>query len=117
MTKTKILFDGNCVVCDIEISHYKRIAPELFEIVDISSAEFRASDYKLTKEAVDKDMHVITPEGDLKIGVDAFAHIWSRLPRYQVFSKAIMLPVIHPCAKVGYSIFAKLRPMLPKKNR
>jgi predicted DCC family thiol-disulfide oxidoreductase YuxK len=116
-TKTKILFDGNCIVCDAEISHYKRIAPEAFELVDISSADFKAGDFKLTKEDVDKSMHVFTPTGELKIGVDAFSHIWSRIPKYAVAAKLIQLPVVKSAAILGYRVFANLRPYLPKKQR
>ena len=117
MTKTKILYDGNCIVCDIEISHYKRIAPDLFELIDISSPRFVASDYKLTKKEVDKDMHLITQDGELKIGVDAFVHIWSRLNKFKILAKCVKLPGIYQCAKLGYSAFTLVRPYLPKKRR
>ena len=116
-TKTKILFDGNCIICDAEIAHYKRIAPEIFELVDISSADFKAKDFKLTKEEVEKNMHVFTPEGELKIGVDAFAHIWSRIPKYSWGSKLIQAPGVNSVAKLGYCGFSKIRPYLPKKQR
>jgi len=115
--KTKILFDGNCYICDFEISHYKRKAPDLFELIDISSPEFKAEDYHLTPEAVNYEMHVITPDGQLKIGVDAFSHIWSRFKEYKLASRLIMAPIIHPLAKIGYTLFATIRPYLPKKNR
>lgn len=115
-SKTKIFVDGNCVVCDFEISHYKRIAPELFDIVDISDASFDAAKFGLTAAAVDKHMHVETPDGEIKTGVDAFAHIWSRIPKYAWANKAIGLPGINSLAKVGYEVFAAVRPWLPKKK-
>ncbi len=114
--KTKIFFDGNCIVCDMEISHYKRQAPDLFELVDISAEGFRASNFGLTAEAVQKHMHVLTPEGDLKIGVDAFAHIWSRIAKYNWASTLVRQPIVHMLAKVGYEGFARIRPYLPKKK-
>jgi predicted DCC family thiol-disulfide oxidoreductase YuxK len=116
-SKTKILFDGNCIVCDAEIAHYKRIAPEIFELVDISSTDFKAGDFSLTKVDVEKNMHVFTPSGELKIGVDAFAHIWSRIPKYSAAAKLIQLPGVKSAAKLGYSAFTVLRPLLPKKQR
>jgi predicted DCC family thiol-disulfide oxidoreductase YuxK len=115
--KTKIFFDGNCIVCDMEISHYKRKAPDLFELVDISGENFKASDYGLDPKAVEKDMHVFTPEGELRIGVDAFAHIWTRIQKYSWAAAIIQKPVIHSAAKVGYWGFTKIRPYLPKKKR
>lgn len=116
-SKTKVLFDGNCIVCDMEIMHYKRMAPEIFEMLDISSPEFNADAYGLTKESVDKHMHVFTPEGELLRGVDAFAHIWSRLPKYRWGSKVIKTPGVYQIALVGYEIFARNRKYLPKKKR
>jgi predicted DCC family thiol-disulfide oxidoreductase YuxK len=115
--KNKIFVDGNCIVCDMEISHYQRIAPELFELVDISDPSFDASRFGLTAEAVNVDMHLLTTEGKLLIGVDAFAYIWSEIPRYRFASTLIHLPGIHAGAKVGYKIFTVIRPYLPKKKR
>ena len=114
--RTKIFVDGNCVVCDFEVSHYKRMAPELFEIVDISDPRFDPSIHGLTSEAVNKHLHVQTPSGEMKIGVDAFSHIWSRIPRYAFARKAIELPGLNAVARGGYAVFAAIRPWLPKKN-
>ena len=115
--KNKIFVDGNCIVCDLEISHYQRIAPELFELVDISDLGFDASQFGLTTEAVNVDMHLLTTDGSLLIGVDAFAYIWSLIPRYRFASKLIHLPGVHASAKVGYKIFTVIRPYLPKRKR
>lgn len=113
--KSKIFVDGNCVVCSWEISHYKRIAPELFELVDISDPSFDAAKYHLSPKAVNVDMHVLTPEGELRVGVDAFAHIWSRIPRLNLADRLIRSPIVYPLAKMGYRLFTVVRPYLPKK--
>lgn len=115
--KSKILVDGNCIVCDFEISHYRRIAPSEFEIVDISDPAFRAEKYNLSSAAVNRHMHVISPDGKVHKGVDAFAHIWSRIPRYKFARALINFPLIHPLALVGYEAFARVRLWLPKKRR
>jgi len=115
--KTKILADGNCIVCDLEVSHYKKLAPDIFDVVDISQPDFDAAKYGLTAEAVNKHMHVLTPNGEIKIGVDAFAHIWNQFERYKIASRLIKLPIINPIAKAGYLAFATIRPYLPKKKR
>lgn len=115
--KTKIFFDGNCIVCDIEVAHYKRIAPQIFDIVDISAAGFDAAKFGLSPQKVQYHMHVLTPEGSILVGVDAFSHIWSRLDGYGFAAKVVKLPVIYPLAKIAYNIFAKYRHLLPKKSR
>ena len=114
--KSKILVDGNCIVCDFEISHYKRIAPEEFEIVDIADPKFDANEYGLTPEAVNKHLHVLTPKGEVLRGVEAFQHIWSRIPRYKWAEKLIGTPGLHGIAEVGYAGFAAIRPWLPRKK-
>ncbi len=115
-SKTKIFVDGNCIVCDFEISHYKRKAPDLFEIIDISDPTFNSKEFGLEFEDVNTNIHVMTPEGEFKIGVEAFAHIWSRIGTYKFASKLILSPVVKPIAKVGYKIFTYVRPYLPKKK-
>lgn len=117
MTKSKILADGNCIVCDLEVAHYKRVAPDLFEIVDISAEDFDPKPFGLSAADVNKNIHVITPDGEVKVGVDAFAHIWSRMNRYRWASRLIKSPVVHPLARAGYEVFTWIRPYLPKKNR
>lgn len=118
MTKpTQIFVDGNCIVCDYEISHYKKIAPDIFQIVDISAPDFNAKEFGLTAEAVNSKMHIRTPTGELKIGVDAFAHIWDQIERYRLAAKLVRNPIVRPIAKIGYEVFAVLRPLLPKKQR
>ncbi len=115
--KVKIFFDGNCIVCDLEIAHYQRMMPEVFELVDISAPEFKAERYGLDFKDVNENMHIQTEDGEFKIGVDAFAYIWGKIPRYQMAKKVVMLPGVNAVAKAGYWVFAKNRHLLPKKNR
>jgi predicted DCC family thiol-disulfide oxidoreductase YuxK len=116
-SKVKILFDGNCIVWDTEMMHYHRIAPDLFEMVDISSESFNASLYGLDSKDVNEKMHLFTADGKLLVGVDAFSHIWQLIPRYQLAAKLVNLPLINSCAWIGYRIFARYRHLLPKKVR
>ncbi len=117
MEKAKILFDGNCIVCDTEVLYYKRKAPHAFDIVDISHPDFDAKSYGLTKEAVDFELHLIAPDGKLHKGVEAFAYIWDNTPGYSYLGKVVRLPLINGSAQIGYWIFARLRRYLPKRKK
>lgn len=117
LRKVKVFYDGNCTVCDMEIAHYSRLYPEQFEMVDISSPSFIASQYGLETKAVNDNMHIQTEEGEIKIGVDAFAYIWSKIPRYAIASRLVRLPIVYSLARAGYWVFAKNRHLLPKKQR
>lgn len=114
--KTKIFLDGNCIVCDLEIAHYKRIAPAKFDLVDISALDFDAKIYGLKQKDVNLNLHVLTPEGKIEIGLNAFAHIWGQVPKYQWASKLIKFPVINTLANMAYKLFTRIRPWLPKKR-
>jgi predicted DCC family thiol-disulfide oxidoreductase YuxK len=116
MVRSKILVDGNCIVCDFEVAHYKRKAPEQFDIVDISAPEFNAAQYGLDPNDVNKNLHVLTAKGEVKKGVEAFAQIWSQIPSYSWAAKAIKWPVVYQSALVGYEVFTFVRPLLPKKR-
>lgn len=113
--KTKIFFDGNCIVCDTEVMRYKKMAPALFEIIDISAPSFDAAKFGLQSENLKFQMHLLTPEGEIKVGVDAFAFIWSQIKGLKTAARVIKLPVIYSLAKIGYRIFARYRHYLPKK--
>jgi predicted DCC family thiol-disulfide oxidoreductase YuxK len=114
--RIKIFVDGNCIVCSFEISHYKRMAPELFDIINIADPSFKAATFGLTPEAVNKHMHVATKDGELLVGVRAFAHIWKQLKYYRWASGLILLPGVYQIACVGYEIFARNRHLLPKRK-
>ncbi|MES3036449.1 MAG: DUF393 domain-containing protein, partial [Bdellovibrionota bacterium] len=115
--KAKIFVDGNCIVCDYEVSHYKRLAPQAFELVDISDPQFQAQNFGLTPEAVQQRMHLITPNGMVVTGIEAFSYIWSQIPKYKFAAQLINWPLINGAAKIGYNLFAKYRHLLPKKKR
>lgn len=116
MNKTKIFFDGSCIVCDVGVAHYKRLAPEKFEMIDISAADFEAEKFGLDKKAAQHHMHALTPEGKIVAGVDAFVHIWSLIPSYRLAAWLIQIPVIYFFAKIFYRFFARYRHWLPKNN-
>jgi len=118
--KIKILVDGNCIVCDREVAHYKRLKPDAFDLVDISDPKFSAHAFGLKAEAVNKLMHVLMPDGKILKGVDAFLAIWKNLgpdhPNFQRLRKFVSLRLVRPFADVGYECFAFVRPWLPKKK-
>ncbi len=113
---SQILVDGNCIVCDLEVQHYKRVAPAEFVLVDISAPDFDASRFGLTPEAVNRHLHAIAPDGSLHVGVDAFLHIWSRIPRYRFLNRLVGLPGVYALARAGYAVFVVIRPWLPKRR-
>jgi predicted DCC family thiol-disulfide oxidoreductase YuxK len=55
-------------------------------------------------------------DGQHFIGVDAFRAIWTVIPGYRWLNHLTGLPVVYQATKLMYAIFARIRPMLPKRK-
>jgi predicted DCC family thiol-disulfide oxidoreductase YuxK len=117
MNKPAILYDSYCKLCNAEIKYYKNKDPRnLFEYVDIMNPKFDANKYQLTKSEVHKFFHVITKDGDILAGVDAFNYIWKELDTFILLQHLYSLKIGKFLMKLGYNGFVKARPYLPRKK-
>ncbi len=115
--KGVIYFDGLCLVCSTEISHYQKLpGSENFEFVDITDIEFDPKIHGLDPQRVHKVMHVRDLSGKLYEGIDAFKVIWRQLPKYQFLARASENFIVSALLKFFYQAFVKLRPYLPRKK-
>ena len=94
MNESKILFNEKCMVCNLEIKHYKKRSKLNF--VDCSEMEDKYL----------KRLHVVFDNGDEISGVDAFIYVWERTNGYAWIAKIIKLPIVYFLSKIGYSIIA-----------
>ena len=113
-----VFYDGNCVVCDVEIGMYKRqerLGQLIF--VDIQSEEFKKYSSHISFNDANREIHVMK-DGKLVKGIDSFLVIWSNLPqkRYKTFSSIVSNKYVRPIADVLYNLFAKYRKYFPKKS-
>lgn len=116
----RIFYDGACVVCAGEVEQYRRRdRTGRLELVDISAAGFDPRPYGIPLQAFQYELHVIDRGGTVYRGVDAFRAIWQAFPnvrRFRLLAGLVALPVINPLARLGYRVFARLRPYLPKRR-
>lgn len=112
-----VFFDGLCQLCSREIDHYrKKRGADRIRFVDITSADFHAENEGVDPILVHQVMHVKTAEGRIVTGVDSFVEIWRTLPSYGWLAKTIEIRPVRLFADQAYSVFAKLRPYLPRKK-
>jgi predicted DCC family thiol-disulfide oxidoreductase YuxK len=112
-----VYYDGLCQLCSREIDHYKKQqGSQNIQFVDITLADFDASKENLDPIKVHKIMHVKLSDGTVKTKVDAFIEIWKWLPKYQFAVKTSQYFFVRPILNIGYDVFAKIRPYLPKKK-
>tara|TARA_B110001454_G_C12723002_1_gene435623 strand:- start:11485 stop:11904 length:420 start_codon:yes stop_codon:yes gene_type:complete len=113
----KVYYDGLCVLCGKEMDHYRRQAgSESIEFIDICANGFDAAKEGLDPLQVHKIMHVRRRDGSLATRVDAFIEIWSVLPKYKLVAVVAKNAVVHKGLDLGYSVFAKIRPFLPRNK-
>lgn len=113
----RVYYDGLCHLCSREIDHYKTLeGAEKIEFIDICSPKFDAQKNGLDPKQIHRVMHVQKPDGRFVTRVEAFIEIWKRLPRYRSLAKVARWPGVFQGLEVGYSIFARVRPYLPRKK-
>lgn len=115
--KKTIYFDGLCHLCSREINHYRGMrGSENLEFVDITSATFDAHKEGLDPRAVHKTMHLRNRDGRISTGVNAFISIWEELPALRFLVPIARFAPSHFILSGFYSLFAKVRPLLPRKS-
>ena len=50
-----------------------------------------------------KRLHVQTPEGEMKVGIDAFLALWAQMPIYRYLGRLVAIPVIYHVAVLVYN--------------
>ena len=100
----KVFYNEDCSVCRLEINHYKKISKNILWN-DINKTKNIKTKINISSRKLLKKLHVID-NNKILVGVDAFIAIWSKIPRYQLLSKIISMPIIYHIAIVIYEFLA-----------
>jgi predicted DCC family thiol-disulfide oxidoreductase YuxK len=110
----KMLFDGQCPLCSREVSMLrKRNDRGLIAFEDIAEPGFDPTKYGLTMKQVVGSMHAVCPDGSVINGVDVFAAVYDAVG-WKIPAGLIRWRVTRPLMKLGYRVFAALRPKLSR---
>ena len=113
-----IYYDGLCHLCSREINHYRSNAGAAkVSFVDTTSVGFDPRKEGLDPREINKTMHVKRSDGKIFQGVEAFIEIWHVLTGYAWLAQLFSLPIVKYPAKLGYGIFSRIRPLLPRRSR
>lgn len=117
----RVFYDGSCIVCATEIEHYlKKDHDDKLVAVDISSPDFDPAPYRISLADFMHQLHAIDQDGLVFKGVDSFWAIWQAFPSstiYGLMGRIIQLPLVNQLARIGYWLFARVRPYLPKRHQ
>ncbi len=116
-TKVTVYYDGLCVLCSREIDHYRKSrGADLINFVDICAPGFEPASHGVDPKAVHRVMHVKRTDGTLATEVDAFITIWDTLPGYWLLAKIARFGVVRFFLNIGYQMFVRIRPYLPRRG-
>lgn len=113
-----VYYDGLCILCSREIEHYKKqLGSDQIQFIDITADSFSPEKEGVNPFLVHKIMHAKKADGTLVTRVDAFVEIWKLLPKYHWMIKWTKNKVVRKSMDIGYEVFAKIRPYLPKRKK
>lgn len=113
--ETRVLYNGNCPVCRLEIGHYsgyagKKALPIRFE--DLNCGDL--TDWGVTQDDAARRLYVLK-DGALLSGIPAFIVLWQDMPRYARLARFVSIPGIHWLTVQFYDFM--LAPILYRNHR
>jgi predicted DCC family thiol-disulfide oxidoreductase YuxK len=116
MKEIQILYNGACPVCRAEIHHYRAQAEAVdapLRFDDLTAVDL--GPWNMTCDQAARRLHARLPDGRIASGVEAFALIWERLPRYKWLAALVRLPVANRIAAFAYDRVAA--PLLYRRHK
>ena len=111
--KLTVFYDGQCPLCDREISFYKRRkGSESVNWTDVNRLGDEELAPRLTKAQALSRFHVQTFDGRIISGGEAFANVWAALPGFRLLGKLFQIQPFLWLLNNLYWIFLKFRPHL-----
>ena len=119
--KVKVYYNNSCNVCRLEINHYKKIAHENLEWIDITSNDEALKETSKSYEELLRRLHVID-NGEVIGGAKAFIILLSKIPKYKFLSKIFSFKpffiIFHYIYEfVAYFLFVKNKHQLNEKTK
>ena len=113
----QVFYDGGCLVCSREIAAYKKMGSSReIHWTDVNAGHDRFIAKGVTRESALRRFHVLTPDGTMLVGVDAFHALWAVLPTTKLLAFALGNGYIRQFAKPFYEVFATIRWMFRRRR-
>jgi uncharacterized protein (TIGR01777 family) len=104
---SQVYFNGDCSVCNAEMTHYAGIARSQalpIRFIDSTHEPQAFMRYGLRAEHLEGRLYHRDPKGRLTSGLDALMEVWTELPRYRWVARTLALPVLHGAASAAYDL-------------
>lgn len=99
-----VCYNGSCPVCRAEIDHYRGQADPASGLawLDAAADPAAAARHGLAGDDPFRRLHAVTADGRVLAGMEAFAAVWDRLPRYRWLARLVRRPALRHAAEVLY---------------
>lgn len=109
-----VLYDGACPLCRREISVYRDLpSDQPVHFADVSNAA-QPLPVGTTQAQLMARFHVLSAQGELLSGAQAFLALWAQLPGWRWLAKLGRLPGAAWAMERAYRGFLRLRPTLQR---
>ena len=98
---TKVLFNAECPVCNLEIRTYERHAKAQGLPIRFDDLNTQCHAWGIDPDTAARRLYV-WHDGHLTSGIPAFLVLWAQMPRYRWLGRVVGLPFIRPLAEFGY---------------
>ncbi|TVQ36832.1 MAG: DUF393 domain-containing protein [Geminicoccaceae bacterium] len=101
MQRLTVYYNGACPICGAEIRHYRDLASKVrapLDWVDISREPAALEAHGIDGCGAKRRLYATLDDGKLLAGVDAFAALWQRLPRYRWLARIVTVPGLETVA-------------------
>ena len=106
----RVLYDGSCSICSRQAEKWKnRDRGGRIEWVDIAAENFQLEETEIALERLWQEIHVLTVEGEVFVGLDALIMIWKQFPRKPIFYYLARIPGVAGIMRQGYRLLARNR--------
>lgn len=112
----KVLYDGECPLCRIEIDHVKSLANKNPKsslcFIDISKVGPETDVYDTDRSNLLARFHIEHMDGSRLNGAKAFVAMWDRLPGWRWLAQFSRIPGMLCLMEFSYNVFLKIRPTI-----
>jgi predicted DCC family thiol-disulfide oxidoreductase YuxK len=103
----KVYYNSACPICNAGINRQKNKMPNCqIDWKDVHTQPSIYKDVSSNLELVRERLHAIDRQGEIRVGVDAFAVIWKDSPRERWKAVLVSLPGLKQISNLIYNIFA-----------
>jgi predicted DCC family thiol-disulfide oxidoreductase YuxK len=110
-TPARVYYNSACPVCNAGIKDQRRrmqaCAAEAVEWIDVHHNPGAVREVGADLETVRETLHVMTADGRIAKGADAFAALWSRTRGQRRAAALLRLPLLHGLSQLAYRLFAR----------